>query len=372
MMRNKSLLFYVVLSIAGAVQTAPACVCSSQDLNDREAAAAQFAEAAVVFEGEVVPGGHEVVTPSRDKPGLSLIMFRVIRSYKGGHDELIQVYDSMAGTDCAFGQPAPGEKYFVYGFRGTDGKIYVQACTRTTTLDFAGPDLRYARGEPPKKEDLVPPGEKWRLQMDSSLATSGATLRGSVRHFDAGDVGNIFLAVWDLDEQGRRKNSMAATQKVNADGSYEVRFLAAGHYLVTAEDSRMTPTTRFVGEYGTVTLVQGQVMGAVDIVLRPEPLGKVTVQVDAPPELHDRVFVWLRDAEMDSIGSAPYHYAQTAHLDNKNMASFEYVPYGRYDVYVMLDGEDLTKPSWTHDEVQVELNGNHAGTVVALHRNKPE
>jgi hypothetical protein len=32
----------------------------------------------------------------------------------------------------------------------------------------------------------------------------------------------------------------------------------------------------------------------------------------------------------------------------------------------MLTGDDLTKPSWTHDEVQVELNGNHAEAVVKL------
>ena len=359
---------WFMLCVVLTPKTTEACSCSDQLLSDREDAARQFAEAAVVFEGEAIPGGSEIVAASRDKMGLSMTVFRVIRSYKGERAQSIQIFDAMAGTDCAFGQPAPGEKYFVYGFQGKDGKIYYQACSRTGPLE-SGPDLRYARGEPATKEDLSPPGEKWRLRQDPSLATGGATLRGNVHRLDGGEVNDVFLTVWGVDEKGRRENSIAASQKVNPDSSYEVRFLPPGHYMVTAEDTRITPTARFVGEYGNIALAEGQTLVAVDLMLRPEPLGKVTIQVkDAPPGLHDRIFVWLRDVEMDSVGSAPYHYAQTAHLDEKNMASFEFVPYGRYDVYVSLTGEDSSKPSWTHDEVQVQLDGNKAETVVALRR----
>jgi hypothetical protein len=369
-MRTKTLLISLLLFVLSVVltpKTTKACTCSSQLLNDREDVARQFAGAAVVFEGEVISGGSEIVAASRDKMGLSVTVFRVIRFYKGERAESSQIFDAMAGTSCALGQPAPGEKYFVYGFQGKDGKIYYQACSRTGPLESAGPDLRYARGEPATKEDLSPPGQKWRLRGD--FATRGATLRGNVHRLDGGEVSDVFLTVWDVDEKGRRENRMSATQKVNADSSYEVRFLAPGQYRVTAEDSRMTPTTRFVGEYGNISLAEGQTLVAVDVMLRPEPLGKVTIQVNAPTELHDRIFVWLRDAETDTVGSAPYHYAQTAHLDEKNVASFEFVPYGRYDVYVMLTGEDLTKPSWTHDDVQVQLNGNQAETTVALRKN---
>ncbi|MFI5176873.1 MAG: hypothetical protein ACHQKY_18605, partial [Terriglobia bacterium] len=364
-MRTKTLFIsclWFLLSVVLTPKTTEACSCSNQMLSDREDAARQFEEAAVVFEGEVIPGGSEIVAASRDKMGLSVTVFRVIRSYKGERAESIQLFDAMAGTDCALGPPPAGEKYLVYGFQGQDGKIYYHACSRTGRLESAGSDLRYARGEPATKEDLNPPGEKWRLLRDPSLATRGATLRGNVRRLDAGEVNDVFLTVWGVDEKGRRENWIAATQKVNPDSSYEVRFLAHGHYMVTAEDMRMTPTTRFVGEYGNIALAEGQTLVAVDVILHPDPLGKVAIQVNAPAELHDRLFVWLRDVEMDSVGSAPYHYAQTANLNEKNVASFEYVPYGRYDVYVSLTEEDSTKPSWTHDKIQVQLNGNKAET----------
>jgi len=371
-MRTKALSISVgvlILSIALSPKAAEACVCSDQVLTDREDAARQFAEAAVVFEGEVIPGSREIVAPSRDSTGLYVIVLRVVRAYKGLHDESVQLLDAMAGSDCAFGQPATGQTYFVYGFKGPDGKIYVQTCTRTSSLESAGPDLRYARGEPATEEDLAPPGEKWRLRRDPSLATQGATLRGGVRRLDGRATTNVFLTVWDVDEEGKRKQSMAALQKVNTDGSYEVRFLPPGHYRITAEDYQVTQTSRFVGDYGNIIVAKSATLAALDVVLHAEPLGNVAVRVVAPRELHDRIFVELSDVEMDSYGTAPYRYSQSARPDDNSIASFDCVPYGHYDVYVGLYDEDVRHPSWIHDEVRVQLNGNKAETVVALRKN---
>src|ERR1700722_6292481 len=216
---------WLVLSVILSPKITEACTCSDQILSDREDAARQFSVAVVVFEGEVIPGGRSIEEASQEKMGVNMTLFRVIRSYKGELSESIQIFDPMAGTDCAFGQPAPGKKYLVYGYKGKDGKIYYQACSRTGPLEYEGADLRYARGEPATKEDLSPPGEKWRLRTGPSLATRGAALRGNVHRLDGGEVSDVFLTVWSVDEKGRRENFMAATQKVNADGSYEVRFL---------------------------------------------------------------------------------------------------------------------------------------------------
>lgn len=370
-MRTKTLfisfLWFVLFVVLGPKPT-EACTCSDQLLSDREDAAQQFTEAAVVFEGQVIPGGSEIVAASRDKMGLSMIVFRVIRSYKGERAESIQIFDAMAGTTCAFGQPPSGEKYLVYGFQGKDGKIYYQACSRTRPLESAGPDLRYVRGEPATKEDLAPPGERWRLHRDPTLTERGASLMGTVRRDDGGDVSHVFLTLWDVDEDGARNRagSIAARQKVNEDGSFEIRFLAPGQYNVTAEDSQESPTARYVGEYGNVALAERQVFSSIVVPLHAEPLGTVRVRVVAPEELYDRVFVLLRDPKIDDNRLAPYAYSQTSHVDHAGAASFQSVPHGRYDVYVMLTGEDISKPSWTHDEVQVELNGNHAEAVVKL------
>jgi hypothetical protein len=321
----------------------------------------------VVFEGELLPGGHEISTWN-GKPGLSMIPLRVTRSYKGASGEFLEVYDANAETDCGFGEPKPGTRFFVYGFRGKDGKIYIQACSRTASLDAAGTDIRFARNDPPTKEDLAPPGERWRLYRDPTLAERGASLMGTVRRKDGGDVSHVFLTLWDVDENGARSRagSIAAHQEVNGNGSFEIRFLAPGQYNLTAEDLPKNSTAEHVADYGNVTLTERQALSHLVVDLHPEPLGTVRVKVIAPPELHDRVFVWLKEAETDSVGKFPDHYAQTARIDAQSVASFDSVPYGHYNLYVMLTGDDLSKPSWTHDEVHVELNANHAEAVVKL------
>jgi len=355
------------LSFAGMLETAKACVCSNQLLNDREDAAAQFNAAAVVFEGEVLAGGREI-SSWNGKPGLSMIPFHVIHAYKGLSDESIEIYDSSPGTDCGFGEPASGTKFFVYGFKGKDDKIYIGGCSRTRTLDSAGPDIRFARGEPATKEDLAPPGEKWRLYRDPTLAERGASLKGVVRRADGGDVSEAFVTVWDVDESGRRNaaGSMAAHQKVSADGSFEIRLLAPGQYNVTAEDSRESPTARYVGEYGNVALGERQVLSQVLVRLHAEPLGTVRVRVIAPLELHDRVVVLLRDTNIDDSTLAPYAYSQTVNVDDTNVASFDKVPYGLYDVKVMLTGVVSLDQLWVHDDVRVQLKASHADTMVKL------
>jgi hypothetical protein len=228
--------------------------------------------------------------------------------------------------------------------------------------------MRYARGEQPTKEDLTPAGEKWRLRRDPNLGSQGATLRGAIRPAGGGNLSNVVLTVWEVDARGRRIDLIADRQKVNKDGSYEVRYISPGQYIVTAEDLQFTPTARFVGESGKIQLEQGQTHPDVNLFLHSEPAGQVTIRVIAPRELHDRVFVWLRDVQMDSLGGSPYKFAGTAELDEKNTASFESIPYGLYDVYVMLTNEDTRKPSWTHDELQVKLTGRIAEGVVELRK----
>jgi hypothetical protein len=367
-MRSKILLIFLTLCAFGAARKAEACSCSTSILNDRDDAEGEFAAAAMVFEGEVLSGGHVITAPSKGLFGLSVIVFRVLRSYKGTQEESVQVYDAMAGSTCAFGEPKPGEKFLVYGYEGKDGKIYVEACTRTRRLEFAAPDIRYARGEPATEVDFAPAGEKWRLRSNPNLVTQGATLRGRVQRDDGREVGSAFLTVWDVDNRDRRGFSMAAMQKVNKDGSYEVRYLSPGRYIVTAEDLQVTHTARFVGEFGKIQLIEGRSYSDVNVLLHSEPLGGVSIRVIAPQQLHDRLFVWLRDSQMNSFGGSLYKFARTAHLDVKNTASFESVPYGLYDAYVMLTDEDSRKPSWTHDDIQVRLSGSYAEAVVELRK----
>lgn len=369
-MRITTFPLIVALFFAGGLRTTQACVCSGPAVSDRDDAAAAFRDASVVFEGEVSASPKRIVGPTGSGWGLGVIQFRVLRTYKGNLGDSTELFDSMVGTDCGSDDLRPGQKLFVYGFEGEDHKIYLHACSRTTFLVDAGADIRFARNEPPTQEDLAPPGEKWRLYRDATLAERGASLVGTIVRDDGGDVSNAFVTLWLVDENGlrNRAGAVAAVLKVNVDGSFDIRFLAPGRYNVTAADPQVTPTTRYVGEYGNIALAERQVLSSVVVHLHAEPLGSIRVRVVAPLELHDKVIVELRDKTADDTRLAPFAHSQTARIDDKSVASFNSVPYGLYDVYVVLSGEDSNKPSWTHEKVQVELNGNQAEAVVKLQK----
>jgi hypothetical protein len=260
--RLKTASLVAAFCFAGSLQTAQACVCSGPAVNDREDAAAEFRDAAVVFEGEVSASPEQIVALTGSHAGLSVIQFRILRAYKGTLGDSIKLFDSMAGTDCGADALTVGQKLFVYGFEGEDHKVYIRACDRTTLLDHAGPDIRFARNEPPAKEDLVPQGERRRLHRDPTPERRGASISGVVRRADGGDPSEVFITIWDVDKNGARNSIglVEAIEKVNADGSFEIRFLPPGKYNVTAEGRGTRSAGKCQADYGNVVLAEHQAL----------------------------------------------------------------------------------------------------------------
>jgi len=355
-MGTKLILLFLTILAFGVTETIQACVCAGTILSARDEAAEEFADAAVVFEGEVVPGGHLITAPRPPEFGLGVILFQVIRSYKGETGQIIEVYDDMAGSDCEFGQPEPGTKFFIYGSKGKDGSIHLRTCGRSARVQFAEADIRYARNEPAMSEDLEPPAENARLRSDPTLAERGATLNGFIRLAAGESVRDVVIGVWTLDDRGVRQGC-AGLQKVKSDGTFEVRYLAPGVYVVAALDSRIIPVPRYVGESETLLLGEGQTVSSVMVRMRSEPVGTVRIRLVAPPQLRGRITVQLRDSEIDTTVGRPFPYVSAATPDVTNVAQFEGVPYGDYEVNVEITGDDLNRPSWTYNDLQVHVSG---------------
>ena len=159
---------------------------------------------------------------------------------------------------------------------------------------------------------------------------------------------------------------IVARQKVHPDGSFQIRFIPAGTYYVTAVDYHPTSKGRGVGEYGKILLAEKQNLTIPEIRMRLDPLGAITVRVEARAELHDRIFVVVRDVEMDSFKGKPYAHAETSQLDEAGVAHFNYLPYGTYNIYVNLTGDASDKPSWIHERARLGLKGDSAECTVTM------
>ncbi|MGB7284265.1 MAG: carboxypeptidase-like regulatory domain-containing protein [Candidatus Acidiferrum sp.] len=371
-MRAKLIAVASVLFFCAGLRTARACVCSQSLLNDRESAQAEFKKAAVVFEGEVSsPRQVIAATTPEGFGGLDLILFRVVRAYKGSLGDTVNLYDAYAGTDCDPGELKAGDKLFIYGFKGTDGKIYIQPCSRTTFMKYAGPDLRFARNEPPTAEDVEPPGEKWRLYRHPSLRNTGASLIGVVRRPDGADASGAVVTLWDIDETGHRnrEGSVAARQQVEPDGSFDIRFLSPGIYDLTARDSNETYTARYIGDYGNVTLSQPQVLTHIDVTLHKESLGTVTVELEIPADFHDPFAVSLGNADPLAHKDTLYDYGSTIVLDpGKTVVVFDHVPYGSYEISASPNRSPSPYDLSASGDVLVQLNQSEAHAVIKVRR----
>jgi hypothetical protein len=181
--------------------------------------------------------------------------------------------------------------------------------------------------------------------------------------------GDTFVTIWEVDEQGRRLDSELALQKVDPDGTFAIRYLQPGNCFVSVADSRPGVAAHYVGVLGLVSLPEKATLAGQNVTLHAEPLGTVTIRVIAASIPRERVFVQLRDVELDleTPGSSPFKFGTQSSADSNGVATFKQIPYGHYNVSVGLYDENLLKPSWTHDDATVTLDGPTADLSVQMY-----
>ncbi len=146
------------------------CLCAPPFDSPRAESQREFNEASVVFEGELI--SKEIKKGSLWSPqALSYSTFgdeylestlRVLRTYKGTTAQAVIKIDTIYSGGCG-GRFQSKQKYLVYAFRDDKTQqLWISTCTRTTVIENAGADLRFLRGQPAAKDDLI---EAYRRQL---------------------------------------------------------------------------------------------------------------------------------------------------------------------------------------------------------------
>jgi len=96
--------------------------------------------------------------------------------------------------------------------------------------------------------------------------------QGPAKSVKRGDPSEVFITIWDVDKNGARSSIglVEAIENVNADGSFEIRFLPPGKYNMTAEDRRISSAEKCQADYGNVVLAEHQVLSHLKLTCKAE------------------------------------------------------------------------------------------------------
>ena len=124
----------VLCLVALCSRNAGACVCQAAGPPCQNAFRVD-----AVFLGTVRAMSTLDGTPDSPFPR-GLVVFAIERAFRGVQDATVEV--TTSGGDCAYAFKN-GERYLVYGFRSSDGRLSTSICSRTRLAAQAADDLRF-------------------------------------------------------------------------------------------------------------------------------------------------------------------------------------------------------------------------------------
>lgn len=238
--------------------------------------------------------------------------FEVEEWFRGERGRTVEVVSGQTSA-CVYDY-RPGEKYFVYAGRSSDGRLSASLFSRTRPLAEAAADLAYAR--------------------DIARGEEGARIFGLVQRFsrvhghDWGSFAPVAgVAVSVEGHDGRRWDAVT-----DARGQFEVRGARPGHYVVRAQLSENLRVSKF--EEGVDVREEGGRYAGV--VFNATSLGVMAGRVvDSAGKPVPRLVLDLRPVL--AAGTHPPLPAFTAVSNEAGEYKFDHVAPGRYLLSVNAD-----------------------------------
>ncbi len=300
----------------------------------------------IIFEGsveeqEAAVGRVEAPREATSKSTLDqhrVVSLRVLRSYRGQAAGTVTVLTGSGEGDCGFDFET-GNQYLVYADKGDEGNLVTSICTGTSLLAHAESAVRALSGEQPTPDDLL--DAETYYKKFAPLWT--ATVCGRIAKSDGTPLGQAWVDMTQLRDEPFAINTAADSDQSKADGSFCIRYIRPGKYLLTAERLDVKDYIRWAAYYpGVARPSQAEVIevhageNLADLHLGVDkvrvhtllfrivtingsrlPLEKFGVSVDAP--------------ERDALA---YHLAQPRNINGEFPAG--YVPPGNYVVQTYL------------------------------------
>lgn len=197
----------------------------------------------VVIEGVVerqVVRSDSSVQAERWWPTYRLVTVRATAVYRGPKQEKFEVETGLGGGDCGFDFET-GEHYLIYARRSGKGTLFTSRCLDTKLAEYAGPDLRILRGEPPAPEDSSDP-ETYQKHL---WAEYRSNVCGRVIRSDGTPASDASIQLVRERHDGFPPREWTADSKTNGDFCFE--YIPRGRYFLSAKEYDEKTDTQFAG-----------------------------------------------------------------------------------------------------------------------------
>lgn len=361
-----------------ATVNASACWCGGRNSKStvRETVAAYSAGTnQVIFEGSVEKQELKSGSPGAPSTALSMtgfgshreVTFNVLRAYRGNASGSITVLTGLGGGDCGFDFET-GKQYLVYASRVNTEVLFTSICSGTSSLEDAGPALRFLRGEPPTPDDLLDPQSYYKKFTSQQFGTAC----GRVTKLDGNALGKASVDMTQVRDDPFPPKSASDPNMSKPDGSFCIPGISPGKYVLTAETTDFDHDFRWMGYYPGVskradaTVIEvkpGANLRNLGFTVRKESLYTVSFRIqssDGSPVPLNNLRVRIDSPDRDELA---YHEDQH---EEDGEYTVGYVPPGHYFVrtYIQMDNPEqkvpveLTKWRMANQEIDIKSDAN--------------
>jgi hypothetical protein len=323
----------------------------------------------IVFEGSVE--NQELIDeqPSRYSPNIMswphrVVFIRVLRVYRGQAVGTVTVLTGRGGGDCGYDFET-GRQYLVYADRKGPQDMVTSICTGTDRLEYAGPALRYLRGEAPTPDDLLDQQahfEKFAPQWTASACGRVTKPDGSPLAQPSVHLAQLrdepFIFPW------------SGPDIAKPDGTFCVHRMFPGKYLLTAEDKDYSAGFRWMGYYPGVAkrseavpveIRGGDNLSNLQFTVSKQPLYTVSVRIvstDGTPLPLEILGVSILSSDRDALASRHI----TVNRNEADKYILADVAPGHYSARTFQPGFTSGKvrvyPKWRMAEQDVEIQSD--------------
>jgi hypothetical protein len=268
----------------------------------------------------------------------------------------------MGMGDCGFDFEA-GREYLVFADKVDAGDFFTSICTGTTLLEHAGPSLRLLRGEPPAAEDLL----DQRKYYEDVLPRWTGGVCGHVNKPDGQPLGGAMVTLWQVRDEPLPSKTAADPNNSKPDGSFCIKDVDPGRYLLMAEQTDYDSWTRLMGFYPGVPkhslalpleVRPGTTSYNLQFSLSKEALFRVRIKAvlyDGSPLPWKKPWEHVMVA-IDSPDQDPLAYHESHGVNEDGSYTFGYIPAGRYTFATYISPADAS--AWQPAKEEADITRN--------------